>query len=86
MGVSEFAVHPVASGPYEILSWTDQEQISVAFDKSWRPPHVKNMHIINVPEAATRVAGLLSGELDIAYNSGAGRCGAHPRGRAHRSC
>ena len=70
MGVGEFAVHPVASGPFEILSWTDQEQISVAFDKSWRPPHVKNMHIINVPEAATRVAGLLSGELDMAYALG----------------
>ena len=70
MGVSDFAVQPVASGPYKILSWTDQEQISVAFDQSWRPPHVKNMHIINVPEAATRVAAILSGEVDMAFNLG----------------
>ena len=70
MGIEEFAVHPVASGPFEILSWTDQEQKSVAFKQSWRPAKVANMIILNVPEAPTRVAALLSGEVDIAFNLG----------------
>ena len=68
MGLEEFTVHPVASGPYEILSWTDQEQTSVAFERSWRPAKVKNLIILNVPEAPTRVSALASGEVDIAFN------------------
>lgn len=70
MGVADFAVNPVASGPFRITSWSDQEQTSVRFDQSWRPAKIKNMRILNVPEAATRVAALETGEIDIAYNLG----------------
>jgi len=70
LGIADFAVKPVASGPFKILSWSDQEQVSTAFDQSWRPAKVKNLRILNVPETATRLAALLSGEIDIAYNLG----------------
>ncbi|MSO64457.1 MAG: ABC transporter substrate-binding protein [Alphaproteobacteria bacterium] len=68
LGVKDFAVKPVASGPFRIVSWTDQEQVSTAFDKSWRPAKTKNMRLLNVPEAATRLAALSAGQLDIAFN------------------
>lgn len=68
MGVKEFAVKPVASGPFRITSWTDQEQVSTAWEKSWRPAKTKNMRILHVPEAATRLAALSSGQVDIAFN------------------
>lgn len=70
LGAGEFSTQPMASGPFKITSWTDQEQRSVAFDKSWRPAKVGNMSILNVPEAATRVAALQSGEVDVAFNLG----------------
>ena len=68
MGVKDFAVKPVASGPFRILSWSDQEQVSTAYEKSWRPAKTKNMRILVVPEAATRVAALSSGQVDIIFN------------------
>lgn len=70
LGVKNFAVKPVASGPFKILSWTDQEQVSTAFDQSWRPAKVKNMRILNVPEAPTRLAALESGQVDLVFNLG----------------
>ncbi|MDA0260711.1 MAG: ABC transporter substrate-binding protein [Proteobacteria bacterium] len=68
LGIGEFSKRPVASGPFEITSWSDQEQHSKAFAASWRPAKAKNMVIIEVPEAATRLAALQSGEVDIAFN------------------
>ncbi|MBM3504740.1 MAG: hypothetical protein FJX65_12795, partial [Alphaproteobacteria bacterium] len=68
MGVANFSVKPVASGPFKITGWTDQEQTSTAFDKSWRPAKAKHMRIVNVPEGATRLAAIAAGEVDIAFN------------------
>ncbi|MBM3504180.1 MAG: ABC transporter substrate-binding protein [Alphaproteobacteria bacterium] len=70
MGVTDFSVKPVASGPFRVTKWDNQEQTSVAFDKSWRPAKIKNMRILHVPEAATRLASLQAGEIDVAYNMG----------------
>src|SRR5258705_10423394 len=39
-----------------------------AFDGYYRPVHVKELVMVSVPEAATRVAMLERGEADIVYN------------------
>ena len=70
MGPADFAVHPVASGPYRVGSWTDQEMTATVNETSWRPGKVANLRITVVPEPAGRVAALLSGEVDISVNLG----------------
>jgi peptide/nickel transport system substrate-binding protein len=67
-GVADFTVKPMASGPFRVVSWDNQEQKATAFDKSWRPALVKNLRILHVPEGAARLAAVLSGEVDLAYN------------------
>ncbi|MSO65430.1 MAG: hypothetical protein EXQ85_06500 [Alphaproteobacteria bacterium] len=68
MGAANFANKPVTSGPFRVVNWTDQELTGVTFDKSWRPAKAKNIRILNVPEGATRLAALESGEVDVAFN------------------
>lgn len=68
MGVKDFTVKPVASGPFRIVSWTDQEQVSTAHERSWRPAKTKNMRIVNVPETSARLAALESGQMDVVFN------------------
>jgi len=38
-----------------------------ALENYYRPVHVKNLTMLSIPEAATRVAMLERGEADIAY-------------------
>ena len=68
LGVTDFSVKPMASGPFRIVSWNNQEQNATAFDKSWRPAKVKNLRILHVPEGAARLAAVLSEQVDVAYN------------------
>lgn len=70
MGVAAFSVKPVTSGPFQVTSWNDQEMVATAYAKSWRPAKTKNLRIVNVPEAVTRMSGLISNEMDIAFNMG----------------
>ena len=70
MGADVFATKPVASGPFHVVSWSDQEMVTVANEKSWRPGKVRNMRVVNVPDAGARLAALESGQVDIAFNLG----------------
>jgi peptide/nickel transport system substrate-binding protein len=68
----DFALHPVATGPYKVDSVDQGSAIHlVAHDDYWggKPPIAKlNFNI--VPEAASRINGLLSGEYDIVSDVG----------------
>lgn len=58
----------VGSGPYRLVAFTpDREMRLVAHDDYWggRPP-AKSIRILEVPEAAARVAGLRAGEFHLA--------------------
>lgn len=61
---------PVGTGAFKFVSWVpDQEIIMEAYDSYWGDaPEVKNLEWQIVPEASTRVAALLAGDVDIAYN------------------
>lgn len=66
LGPEDFAKAPVGTGPFMLTSWSPAEITAKAFADSWRRPKVDNLIIRNAPESATRLAALISGELDIA--------------------
>ncbi|HKI59146.1 MAG TPA: glutathione ABC transporter substrate-binding protein [Trueperaceae bacterium] len=59
--------HPVGTGPFKFVSWQEGQKITVeANDSYWGPkPKVQRIEFIEVPNAATRVAMLQSGEADF---------------------
>jgi len=70
MGVEAFSSKPVTSGPYRVVSWNDNEMVAVPNPTSWRRGKVPNLRITSVPEPASRIAALESGQTDIIYFSG----------------
>jgi ABC-type transport system substrate-binding protein len=58
----------IMTGPFEIDSWvTDDHGFLNAVPDHWRqPPMVNRLHLISLPEPATRLASLLTGEIDVA--------------------
>ena len=69
-GKDEFARHPVGTGPYKIAEFVDGEYIKlVAHDDYFGgKPTAKSITFQVVPEVSARIAGLVSGEYDIAVN------------------
>ena len=58
----------IMTGPFEIDSWvTDDHGFLDAVPDHWRqPPMVNRLHLLSIPEPATRLASLLTGEIDVA--------------------
>ncbi len=68
VGQAGFLQKPVGAGPYKMTSLQPGVKIEFeAFADYYRPVHVKQLTMISVPEAATRIAMLERGEADIAY-------------------
>jgi peptide/nickel transport system substrate-binding protein len=69
VGVDGFKKQPVGLGPYKFVSHTPGvELVMEAFEGYWRKmPSVKRLVYKSVPEAATRLAMLKRGEVDVAY-------------------
>lgn len=69
VGRSAFMQKPIGAGPYRLAN--QQAGIKLEFeavDGYYRPIHIKQLTMLAVPEAATRVAMLENGEADIIYN------------------
>jgi peptide/nickel transport system substrate-binding protein len=68
VGNDGFKQHPVGLGPYKFVSHKPGiEVVLEAFEGYWRKvPHVKRITMTSVPEVATRLAMLKSGEAAIA--------------------
>lgn len=63
----DYARAPVGTGPYKVASYKpDRELLLVAHDEYWggRPP-LRSIRLVEVPEVAARVAGLLAGEYQF---------------------
>ncbi len=60
---------PVGSGPYQVVEWRSNERVTLkAFEGYWgKKPAIDTIVIRHMPEAATRVAALEAGEVDIAH-------------------
>ena len=64
----DWARKPVTTGPYMVADYKPDVSLTlVAFDEYWggRPP-LQQIRFVEVPEVASRVNGLLSGEYDFA--------------------
>ena len=69
VGDDGFKKHPIGLGPYKFVSHTPGvELVMEAYESYWRKvPHVKRLVFKSVPDAATRLAMLKRGEVDLAY-------------------
>ncbi|MBI2864310.1 MAG: ABC transporter substrate-binding protein, partial [Chloroflexi bacterium] len=67
-GVEYFQQHPIGSGPWKVVRFETGSRLELeAVDSHWRAvPKFKNITLVYVPEAATRLAMLKTGELDVA--------------------
>ena len=69
VGEEGFKKAPVGAGPYRLVSFTPGvELVAEAMDTYWRKtPSVKRLVFKSVPDVATRLAMLKSGDADVAY-------------------
>lgn len=67
MGDAELAANPVGTGPYRFVEWLKDEHIRLeAYEDYWGGlPSVRKGLIRTIPEAPSRVAALVSGEVDV---------------------
>jgi len=63
-------VHPVGTGPYQFTRWNKgSEVVYTRVDDYWgAKPYYKTVSFKVIPEANSREAGLLAGQLDIVMN------------------
>ncbi len=63
-----FARDPVGTGPYEFVEWVAGDHIDIArYDDYWgEAPQIESARFRFLPENQSRVAGLQSGEIDVA--------------------
>src|SRR3989441_8634855 len=68
VGADGFKQKPIGAGPYKLVRHQPCVKVEMeAFDGYYRPVHVKELVMVSVPEAATRVAMLERGEADLIY-------------------
>jgi peptide/nickel transport system substrate-binding protein len=67
LGATQFNQTPIGSGPYKVVRWVKDDRIELeAFADYWDgPARVKNATFRPIPAEASRVATLLSGEIDV---------------------
>src|SRR6516165_9088098 len=69
VGPDAFKQKPIGAGPFKLVRSEPGVRLEMeAFDGYYRPVNAKQLVMIAVPEAATRVAMLERGEADIIYN------------------
>ncbi len=59
--------HPIGTGPWKFVEWVKNERIVLeAFDDYWRGrPEVDRLVLRPIPEPASRIASLATGEVDL---------------------
>ncbi|MGH7334162.1 MAG: ABC transporter substrate-binding protein [Candidatus Rokuibacteriota bacterium] len=70
VGPEEFGRKPVGTGPYKLVSFVKDEQITLAAnDDYWRgAPAIKRVVWRPIPEATARLAAMLAGEVHLIEN------------------
>lgn len=68
VGKEEFGKQPIGTGPYMVESYSPEKVVLKRFEGFWgEAPVADRIEYIAYPELSTRVAALLSGEIDIAF-------------------
>lgn len=67
---TKLATQPVGAGPYKLVKWVKDDYLELAYNEEWQLDVIDFKRVIfkPIPEGATRVAALVSGEIDIATN------------------
>ena len=66
VGDEEFALKPVGTGPYKVVSYSPQKIELERFEDYWgEKPAAKRIESIVYPETAARITALITGEVDI---------------------
>lgn len=70
VGAEEFFQHPVGTGAYQFSDWKKDNYVELTrFEDYFEgEPNWEKVHFTVVPEDSTRVAELLTNEVDIAFN------------------
>ena len=70
MGPDAFSKRPAGTGAFRVTDWgeTTGTVVMEANRSSWRPPQLDRILMTNIPDRASRVQALLSGQVDIAGN------------------
>ena len=63
---ADYGKTPIGTGPYKISIWNNEKILGTAFEDGWRVPHIKNIDIRGLPQNASRLAALCSGQIDLA--------------------
>lgn len=68
VGPDGFKQKPIGAGPYKLVHQEPGTKLELeAFEGYYRPVHIKQLTMLSVPEAVTRVAMLENGEADLVY-------------------
>ena len=72
IGREAFDKHPVGSGPYQFEAWLAEDHLDLkAWDGFWgKKPNFKFVRLESIPNDATRLAALLSGQIQVAEKIG----------------
>lgn len=67
-GRSAFDQHPIGTGPYKLVSWLPDDHMNVeAWEGFWgKQADFKYVKLESIPNSATRLAALLSGQVQVA--------------------
>ncbi len=68
VGDVEFGSHPVGTGPFQLVEWVKGDHITLEANPNyWRESYPRLAQVIfrPIPESATRVAAIQTGEVDI---------------------
>ncbi len=69
MGVEQFSLTPVGTGPLIVEAWEPGRAITHANPLSWRLMKIDGVDFIVLPDASSRIQAILSGGLDAAYQT-----------------
>ena len=84
----DFARKPIGTGPYKVREYKPDDMLILdAHDDYWggRPP-IKTLRLVEVPEIASRVNGLLTGEFQFACDIPPDQVGRIERNPASTRC
>lgn len=69
--VGDVGLHPIGTGAYKFVEWVKAAYIKLTANEDYwgGPPPIKNIVQKTITEASTRIAALLSGEVDLVQNA-----------------
>ncbi|MFC1909548.1 ABC transporter substrate-binding protein [Chloroflexota bacterium] len=66
VGDEGFLLHPIGCGPYKFVSFDKDGLVLEAFEDYWRKvPHIKTIKSRSITEGSTRLAALVTDEVDM---------------------